>query len=310
MWDNLVNRTFQNSRMLLLWSAVHLLLILSLLVPPLNLITTSLIMVPLLYLYRRGTVKQFVIVYVLNLVVLYVIAGGAGLLLALVSLFFLPAVLVMGTLYKKQPHARTAILGGTLTLLGEVLLLLLIVTMAGVNPIESFQNQMNAGMELWKGVIDPQVIEAGVKAVVKLIPLYMVLFAVYYSLVTHGVARWALRKTDAALPKLPPLRTWRMPRSLVWYYLIVLVLDFSIKEDSESMLATVVINMMPLLTLAFVIQAISFLFYWAHVKRKGKFLPYTAIVLAVIWPPALYLISLLGLFDSMFGLRERLTDKP
>ena len=62
-------------------------------------------------------------------------------------------------------------------------------------------------------------------------------------------------------------------------------------------------NLIPLLTFAFAVQAISFLFYVVHVKNWNRALPLIGIALAFVMPG---IVSLLGVFDVAFDLRRRL----
>jgi uncharacterized protein YybS (DUF2232 family) len=123
--------------------------------------------------------------------------------------------------------------------------------------------------------------------------------------VSHGISRWLLNKTGEGIPGLRPMREWMLQKSLVWIYLVVFVLDLFVNPASISLISTLLMNAMPLLMLAFAIQAICFLFFVAHTNKWKPILPIVAIILVCFMPPLFIVYSLLGVFDVAFPIRER-----
>jgi uncharacterized protein YybS (DUF2232 family) len=307
-----VNFLNKSNKTALVWSAILIVLLLSF-ISPFNIVTVNFIMVPILVLYMRLDLKKFILSYALSLLVLYLLTGGLGLVLMLLPLFFLPTVLVMGRSYKKQAPARVAVLSGVLTQLGVLLAALLAFRVSGLNLIDEFRDTIKISLEtlpeLWKPYMTPDFVDKGVLFVVQLIPFFLAAFSIYFVLLTHAVGTWLLRRSGLVMPRLAPIRNWRIPKSLVWYYLVAVILDFLLAVPPESFIAMILINLLPLLTIAFAVQAVSFLFHIVHIKRKSKWLPITAIVLMLFFPPLLYVFSMLGLIDAMFPIRERLANK-
>ncbi|WJH36207.1 YybS family protein [Paenibacillus sp. CC-CFT747] len=204
-------------------------------------------------------------------------------------LFFLPSVIAMERMYRKRNLARLAILSGTLTLLAELLVLLVVSKLFGYNLVESLRNMLTDSLvslpEAWKSMVTPETIDNSVYYVIQSLPVFMIAFCVWYVFVCHAAGRWLLRKTGVTVPALSPVRKWKLPKSLVWYYLAVMILDFMVKPDSDPFLFTVVWNLLPLLTFAFAVQALSFLSYVTYHKRKGRFLPAAAVCLTILFPP-------------------------
>jgi len=311
-----VNRDSKSIFPTIVWCVIYVLLMLSFLTP-LNGITSSFLMVPPLVLYMLLDSKRFTFVYVILLLLLYILTGKVGLFLILLSLFFLVPVIVMGRLYKKKWSARGVIMAGTLTLLGEMLLILLVASLLGANPIGAYKDLLDdtiASMgELITGVLPKDKLDLLVSMMVQMIPMFMITVSAYFALVTHALTRWRLKSSGLYLPGLPPLREWRLPRSVVLYYAITIVLDFFMDIRSDSALVTIVLNLYPLLTIAFVIQSLSFLSFVSYQKGWGKRLPIAAVAVMVVLYPVIpgfvTLFSLLGLLDAVFPLRSRFTNK-
>lgn len=298
------------------WSIVYIILLLTIFLPPLNLITAALLMVPVLVMYVKLGTKRFLVHYVVCLAIVYLITsqilvGWLGALLVSISLFFLPPVIQMGNLYKKSAPARNVLTVGAVTLLAQLLLTLVITQMFGLDPVGRLKQFMMDSVktlpaELQSMVgVDPDTL---VHMMVLMLPLYMIGFSLFYAVVSHTLARRLLVRSGEAIPAFRPVKDWMLPRSFVWFYLIALIMEMFV-SDTKSMSYTVLLNLLPLLTFVFSVQAISFLFYVAHVKRWNKTLPIVGILLLLVFPPASFMFSLLGVFDVAFPIRDRLTRK-
>lgn len=311
----------QNKR-LLSWSIIHALVLLSLLLPPISLLTVWLLMAPLAVLFVRLPLKSFIIRYGISAGAAFIIASllfnsaAAGLLLIAISLFMLLPAVQMGMLYKKRASARAAVTGGAVTLLGQILLCLVISQAMG-NPLLAEMKQVMLGnfgtieamypnMD-WSSIGGKEVLA---DAAISMIPLFLIGGIIVYALITHAIARKALVNAGLSIPGLKPIREWMVPKAFVWIYLIALLMEmFAAGREPGSFMFTLLNNLLPLIMIVFAVQGIAFLFYIAHVKQWNKLLPIGGIVLLVIFWPLCFLYSLLGVFDAAFPLRERLTSK-
>lgn len=288
-------------------------MLLSLMAPLLNFITIFLLLVPVLVLYVRLGTKAFLIHYLASLGIVYVLVsfllvGWIGALLVSISLFLLPPVIQMGNLYKKRAPARSVLNAGAITLLVELLISLVVAQLFGLNPvgemkrfmIESF-NMYSPSMRSLMGVD----IDTMVQVSVQLLPLYMISFSILYVAISHTVTRRILVRSGESVPAFRPVKDWMLPKSFIWIYIIALVIEM-FARDMQSTMFIIVLNLLPLLSTAFAIQAISLLFFIAHTKGWNKTLPVVGIVLVLLFTP---LFSLVGVFDVAFPIRDRITRK-
>ncbi|WP_051620778.1 DUF2232 domain-containing protein [Paenibacillus sp. UNC451MF] len=297
------------------WSAATILLLLSV-ITPLSIITFCLLMIPVIVQFVKLDTKRFLLHYGVSLAIVYVLTslvlgGWAGILLVSMSLFFLPPVIQMGNLYKKRAPARTVLTVGTVTLLAEFLLSLVVSYMFGLNLIDKIkqfmQESINTLPEQLKGMIalDQDVL---IQLMSQMLPLYMIGISLVLVVIAHWLSRKILNRSGEGIPAFKPMREWMLPRSFVWYYMIALFMEFFVK-DTNSIFFTILINLLPLLTAAFAIQALAFLFFVAHTNRWNRTLPIAGIVLLLFFPPAYFIFSMLGVFDVAFPIRERMTRK-
>lgn len=297
----------------LLWCTVYVFLLLTL-ITPISILTIHFIMVPVLILYTRLGWKQFSLFYAICLAAVFALTGAFGEALILLALFFLPPAVVIGMFYKRQAPARSTITAGTLAMLSELLLVLVVSYLIGVKPMEKLHalvsNSIDTLPDVLKYSMSQAQLDAAAHYFVQLIPLFLISASLYYVVITHGIGRWLLRKTGIHVPGLPPARNWMLPKSFVWYFLIVMVADFFIRIDSNSAVSMFVWNLLPLLTLAFAVQTIGLLFFVAHAKKWNYTLPVVGIIALAVFFPLIYLYSILGVLDVLFSLRKRITGQP
>ncbi|MNH98535.1 hypothetical protein D3C73_512570 [compost metagenome] len=292
----------------IIWSAVTILILISFMTPFI-IFTLSFLMVPVLILYVKHSTKQFIMYYLISLFVVFLLSAWQGSFLIALSLFFLPPVLAMGNLYKRKTvPARAVITAGAVALLAESLLSLILAYLLGFDPIGKFKQFMGeslASLPAEFKTLMPTDTDLSISIMVEIIPLYLIGFVLFYAFVTHGVSRWLLNKSGEAIPGLPPLREWKLPKSFVWIYLVAFVIDLFIKPDLDSLISTLLLNLLPVMVLLFSIQALSFLFFVAHSKNWNRAMPITAAIILVVFSPLMFLYSLLGVFDVAYPIRER-----
>lgn len=293
------------------WTLLHLLLLLSVF-SPLAVITVAFIMLPIVILFVQLSLPKFIGFYAAGLLVLIALFQWFGVVAGILSLFFLPTSIVMGLLYKRASSARRVLISGTLTMLAELLLTLLIATLFGFNVITEMKQFMAESLaalpESMKSYLTADAQDQIIRLITQLLPLYFICFSGFCVAVTHTLGRRILNKAGARIPGLRPVREWMLPKSLVWYFLIALVLDFFISSQTDDNIVTMILrNIIPLLTLAFSIQAIAFLFYVAHVKRWNLALPIAGIIAVIVFPFVQYIFSVLGVLDVAFSIRQRMT---
>lgn len=292
----------------LIWTVVYIILLLTIITPFMP-ITINLLIIPVMVLAVRETPLRLALHVIPAIAITYLLAGALSSVVLIIGLFFLPAGIVMGSLHQKHKSARAAITGGAVTLLAEMLVVLVITTLAGYNLVGAFremsQSYLDTIQPLIQGAVSPEAEKVFIDMMIGMIPTLMIIMAVFWAFVTHGLGRVLLSATGTEISRLKPLREWMLPKSFVWIFLIVLLFNMFADPTSKSILVTMAMNLYPLILFTFAIQALSFFFYITHVNKKSRALPIISILVLIFLPPAVFIYSFIGLFDVTFGLRER-----
>lgn len=293
-----------------LWSFAALLLLLSLVLPLLNMITLLLLMVPYVVLYTTLPPKSFVVHLVPVWVLAYFVGGPATLI---IGLFFLIPSVVMGHLYMKQAPASKVIRTVGVVFLAQLMLELLVFevfldisliremsTMVR-DTIDNMQAQGLLTKEWDSGFTD-----IIIRTMVNSIPVTFIMIAFGYTVISQYLVRRAVRWSGGPdTPRFARARDWRLPRILVIIYLIAYVIELFSSPSSESFFAVAVMNLVPLLSFVFAFQAVGFFFFLAHQRGWNKAVPVLIAIPVLLFPP----LSLIGVLDTVFPIRKSFT-KP
>lgn len=292
------------------WSIAYLLLLLSL-STPLLIITTLFMIIPAVVLYTTLNTKQFIV----HLLPILLIVGLISPFYILIAVYFLIPALVMGRWYKRRASAMSTLMAGTITILGEFLLLLLLGTAlfsfdlsAYVNDVLQMVNsplsELGTGNPLMNDLkFSKEDVNTLSYMTVQIIPMTLIISSFMIAVITHSIVRPILNSMEYAVPKLKPAREWRLPKSFIWYYLLGVVLNLLFQGSDNSYALMISDNLLPLLRIAFIIQTIGFFFFLVYERKWSKFV---AVLLAVpvILLPGLWII---GIIDLAFPLREYVT---
>jgi uncharacterized protein YybS (DUF2232 family) len=294
------------SRKSLAWSAAALLLLLTL-ASPLNFLTTFLIMTPFIVLYTMLKPKIFVLHLIPIGVIAYFLSGGFGPIVLTIAFFFLVPSIAMGHAYKRGKTARLAIIVGFVFVLAQLLLELVLFSLLFnidlkaelISMLTENLKQLDTGNVFPAGwAVDTA--NASGDAIMTMLPMLLLLSAFLFTIVAHALSRLGLRTVGIQAPALPLAKTWRMPRSLVLYYLIAMIASFAIPKDSSGYWSIVVANLIPVLRFVFTVQAIGFFFFLADAKRWPRIVPLLLCIPLMLVPP----FYIIGLLDVAFPLRK------
>lgn len=292
------------------WSVAYLLLLLSL-TTPLLIITTLFMIVPAVVLFTTLNTRQFIL-HVLPVLLIVSLITPVYLLIAV---YFLIPALVMGRYYKRHASALSTVIAGTIAILGEFLLLLLLGTALFNFDLSTYVNdvlQMVNTPLTELGATNPLLTDIGFTTedvdkisylTVQMIPMTLIVSSFVIAVITHSIVRPILNSMNYAVPKMKPAHEWRLSRSFIWYYLIGVVLQLFFSGSENNFILMISANLLPLLRIGFMIQAIGFFFFLAHERKWNKMIAILLAIAVIILPP----LRIVGIIDLVFPLREYVT---
>lgn len=297
------------------WAIAAIVLLLSI-GYPIQVLTMSFLAIPFVMLFTTLSTRSFVIHLVGVMLVTFILGGSLGSTIVLLSLYFLIPGIVMGVMYKRKKAGWHVLSAGAITFLAESLLLLAIGTLLFKFNLNMFiTDQINMSMGTLKeaaGVATDRADEFAemmIHTITSMIPVMLIISSLFMGTITYAISRRLLTASGVEVRKMKPIKSWMLPRSLIVYYIITLILQLVAGNSTDSFLSIIVINLTPLVQLALVIQGIAFMFFFADHKGWPKVIP-ILLTIAALFIPIIYLVlRYIGLADLLLPLRKLVT-KP
>ncbi|WP_019157209.1 YybS family protein [Robertmurraya massiliosenegalensis] len=151
--------------------------------------------------------------------------------------------------------------------------------------------------------------ETSVEMLKILVPSIFVMVSFMIVFITELISFPIAKRFGVEIPKWITFRDLKLPKSLLWYYLIVLLVSLMLNPEQGTFLYTASMNLSFILQFFMVIQGLAFIFYFSHVKEMPKFIPILVAVFTFIFPILLYIVRILGIIDLGFDLRKRVAEK-
>ncbi|WP_404446640.1 YybS family protein [Sutcliffiella horikoshii] len=290
-----------------------LLLLMTLFIPFIGLVTLLALVVPFVVYTARNGWKQGVW--------LIVIAGVLSVLIGspVALAFSIPAStagLAMGHLIQKNA-SRYAILGAAtgVFLLNYILAYVVAIVLFNIDVLEVTQEMIKESIQASEAIATSlgqenakETVEEFEKALgytSYLLPTMFVLISFVHAYFSQLITFFILKRLKIQVVPFPPFRELVLPKSLLWYYLIVLILSMMSPQEGTT-LFMVVLNLSFILMLLMTVQGFSFIFFYCHLKKISKAIPITLLILSFLITPLVYIIRMIGIIDIGFQLRERL----
>ncbi len=292
------------------WSVIYLLLLLTLLTP-LKIITVFLLIVPGAVLFSSLHFKGFLI-HVMPALLILALLDVYSLLLAI---YFLIPSMLMGRIYKKGGSSFQALMTGMGVILAEFLVVLLIATYSfGFDLSQYLRDQAAITENIVQQILSANPMLSGTNwtaedtqqlgtMLIGRVPYVLIVISFLLAVITHALVRPALSSLDVPVRKMKPAREWRLPRALIWYYLLAIVIEWIASSSNGSWIQMVSISMLPLVHACFTIQTIGFVYFWMHSRKMSSVIALLLSLVVLIVPP----LRIIGIIDLAFPLREAIT---
>ncbi|WP_409252412.1 YybS family protein [Bacillus sp. SCS-153A] len=309
----------KNARILtegaLLLAIYTVLLLLTAYVPVISIVTTFFLVLPfILYSEKYGLKPALTMLAAASFISLL---AGAFLVTLPLTLSFGTVGVIMGWMLRNQKSKMSIFLVSSLVLLiSTVVQYVVSILLLNMNiikdTIEQFKNAINETLKLAETMgqpVPPDKIEditSAMELFEVLIPSVFLISSLFVMFIIISVNFPLLRKVGIQSAKFPPFRSWKLPQSIVWYYLITLILLIFVNPEMGTYLHWALYNLYYVLQLLLVVQGFSFIYFFAHLKKWPKGI---LILITVLSFPLINFVRILGIIDLGFDLRQRLQRK-
>ncbi|MFL0364084.1 YybS family protein [Pseudobacillus sp. 179-B 2D1 NHS] len=289
---------------------------LTLYIPGLGMIASLFLLLPFLAYSAKYPARTAISFAAICLIISLLLGGLPAVPFALL---FIMTGTIMGNMIQKNRDKFSIFMAGSLIfLLNIVVLYVTIMGVAGDQAVDisaSFKQSYEDSAKLMESMGNP-LPEAAIEQaqevfdyLTALMPSLLVLFSLGSILILMAINFPIAKKMGVDVPTFKPFREWHVPKSILWYYIILLVMSLVAVPEKGSMWYFFYINIMFMLQFCLLLQGLSFLYFIAHLKKWPKILPILLTVFSILFLPLLYIVRLLGIIDLGFDLRQRLQRK-
>ncbi|WP_066155290.1 YybS family protein [Halalkalibacter krulwichiae] len=298
----------------LLASVFAVILLLTTYVPFVGIITVWALPVPfVIFTVRRG-LKPGLMLWVVSLLLAFLIGG---LVTVPTAFIFGSAGLVIGELYRRKLSGFSVLIGaGLIYTFNMLLIFLALVFVVGENPMQLAVDLTREQLEFAESTLGSfgqgedqlaMMLEM-IDTLVYLAPVMIVGVGITLAVITKLISYYVLKRLGHEVSALPAFRNWSFPKAFLWYYLIILILAM-VGAEEGTMLFLVIWNLLPLLEIVVAVQGFAVIFYYFHQKKVAKVVPILIVATAILIPPLLYIVRIIGIIDLGFDLRKRMNGQ-
>ncbi|WP_044749267.1 YybS family protein [Bacillus alveayuensis] len=285
----------------------------SLNIPLLGAVATLFLSLPfIIFTIRHGTGNGLLLLFVSLMIALVV----SSVFSVPVAFMFGISGIVIGFLLSKMENHYMILLAGTgaflvgliLNYIISVVFLQVDVIKETISLLKDAFHQASQFMEAMGNEPSKQLVERfyeGIELISYITPTFFVIGALVLSYLTIFVSIPILKRLRIKTSTWPPFRHIVFPKSLLWYYLIVVIATlFPIEKGTFIYIA--VLNIYYLLQILMIIQGFSFIHYISYQKGLARGIVTVFTIISFMIPFFLYLIAILGIIDLGFELRKHI----
>lgn len=301
----------------LLLAVFTVLLLITLYVPILSIIVNLFLALPFIFFSAKNKWSHSIVFLFASLFISMIF--GTVLAIPLALSYGLTGV-VIGYLIREGKSRIAAFIGGTITFLVTLVLeYVAAIILFEMNFIKEaivlFEESLDQSLQMLEALGQTpnemviEQFEASLQLLETLMPSLFVLASLFIVFFIQLVSLPIVSRFGIKVPKWPPLKDMKLPKSLIWYYLAVLVASLFINVEQQDYWYSAILNLSFILQNCMLLQGVFFIFFFSHEKKISKAVPIITTVLMFFIPILLYIVRILGIIDLGFDLRKRLEKK-
>ncbi|MFF2754503.1 YybS family protein [Psychrobacillus sp. NPDC058041] len=290
-----------------------ILLAMSVYVPFVGFITSFIVPLPIAWYSAKFERKQAAWVTIIAIVISFIIGGVFGFLFALIVA---PLGFIIGaSIRSKKTKLYMLMASGIYLLLMTALQYVISISVLNINVLEQLLGAAEISYEQVGNIMSSvgqlpkdydSLVEQSLLIAKMTMPAYFI-GTVFITAFIYLVINLALlKRLKLEVPKFSQFTDFRLPKAVLWYYLIVSIFSLFVSYEVGSFGYLATINALVILRVLLFLQGVSLIHYYFHVLGYPKWL---AVVVTILAIPLYTFTIVLGVFDLLFKLRSYLKGR-
>lgn len=302
----------------ILLAAFAVLLLLTIYVPFLGMIVNLFLAVPFMLFAAKNDGKSIVVFIVASLLLSFIVGTIMSLPL---TLAYGTTGVVIGYLIQKQKNMGVLFITGSLVFLINLILIYVVsIVLFKVDMItemiEMMRESLDVSADLLKNFGNTQESEKvleqfnnGLNLIKTLIPTLFVLSSFFIVFIMQLISFPIIKRFGVKVEKWKSFKEISLPKSLLYYFLLTLLVNMLMNPEEGSFWYMAIINMTYILQFLMILQGYTFIFYYFDKKGFSKAISITIAIVSFLIPIFLYIVGILGIIDLGFDLRKGFNKK-
>ncbi|TQR20036.1 YybS family protein [Psychrobacillus vulpis] len=276
-------------------------------VPLVGVIVSFIVPLPIAWFSAKFERKHALFITMISIVISFIIGGIAGIVFALLTA---PIGFIIGdSIRNNRSKVYMLMASGIFLLLMTIAQYIVTIYMLNINLFKQFLELAEIYYEQVGKIMSsagklPEGYDEYVSQILlrieTIMPTYFIGTIFISAFIYLAINLPLLKKLKLDVPKFSKLMDFRLPKVVLWYYLIVSILSLFISYEIGSFGYMASANALLILRALLFIQGVSFIHYYFHVAGYPKWAAVLASFLAV---PLFTFTIILGVFDLGFNLR-------
>lgn len=283
------------------------LLAISIYVPLLQIVSSLFLALPIAWYSAKYGGKASALFTAVCLVLTFIIGGVLALPLALIHI---PLGLVIGlSIYNRKSKLFMFMGSSIVILISLVVQYVASIALLGINVLEEFMTEMKNSFQQTSAIMEnfgtlPEDYTENMNQLLLsmeiLMPTWLVLGVFMATWVMLLLLLPVLKRLGIEVPAFPPFREMKLPKSVLWYYLIVIVVSVFTEFQPGTMPYMILMNATLMLQFLLFLQGISFYHY--YIKQEG-WPKWVTVIVTILAIPLQSFTSIVGIVDLGFDIR-------
>ena len=298
----------------ILLAAFTILLLMTVYVPVLGTVVNFFLALPFMMFSARNNRKESFVFLIASLF-LSLIAGS---LLALpLTLAYGLTGIVIGDFIRNEKPKQAALIAGSITfLINLVIQYVISIVFLNMDIIKESIQLLRESIDQYIKIVTSlsqapneavaQKLYAAIDLIEILTPTIFVITSFSIVFIIQLVSYPILKRFGIKVVLGEHFRNFKLPKSMIYYFLIALLVNLIIQPESGSYIHLALSNILFILLLLIVVQGLSFIWYFSYQKSLSKAVPILVTIAMFLMPLILYIVWILGIMDLGFDLRKKL----
>ncbi|WP_313892716.1 DUF2232 domain-containing protein [Psychrobacillus sp.] len=285
----------------------------SLYVPFVGFLTLSIVSIPIALYSSQFERKYAIVLAIMSVAISYIIAGVVGVVL---SLLLVVLGFIIGDSIRNEKSKLYMLMASIISWLFMITGLYIIsILVLNVNVLEKLLESVKIYYEQTGKIMSAvgqlpeaynEMVASSLLAIQASMPFYFIAFVAVFVFVILTINLFLLKKLKVPVPKFSKFMNFRLPKAVLWYYLIVSIFSLFVSFDVGTFGYVAVVNAMLILRILLFLQGVSLIHYYFYIQGWPKWAAVLATLLSV---PLFTFTIILGVFDLGFKVRKFLEDR-